>query len=45
MTNKAAHYPHVARVRDLDSQHGDPDDSTNLINCSLYHHTAILKFS
>ena len=43
ITDTAAHYPHIARIHDLDSQHCDPDHPKNLINCSLYHCRAILK--
>ena len=30
---------------DLESQHGDPDHPQNLLNCPLYHCTAILRIS
>ena len=39
---KAAHYPHIAQIPDLESQHSDPDHPKNVINCSLYRR-AILK--
>ena len=42
---KAAHYPHIAKIPDLERQYGDPDHLQFLINCSLYHCKAILKFS
>ena len=38
-----AHYTITALIRDLESQHGDPDHLKNLINCSLYHCRATLK--
>ena len=41
--NKAAHYPHIASFRDLDSQHDDPDYPKYLFNCSFYHYRAILQ--
>ena len=33
---KAAHYPHISQIHDSESEHGDPDHSQNLINCSLH---------
>ena len=33
ISNKAAYYQHIAQIRDLESQHGDPDHPQNLINC------------
>ena len=42
---KAAHYPHIAQIPDLESWHGDPYRHKNLINCSSYHWRAILKIS
>ena len=42
---KAAHYPHVERICDLESQHSDPDHPNNLINYSLCHGRAIVKMS
>ena len=41
---KAAHYPYIAQLPDLDSQSGDPDHPKN-VNCSLYHCRAILKIA
>ena len=42
---KEAHYPHIAWIPDLKSQHGDHDHpkSSQVINRSLYHWRAILK--
>ena len=34
---KAAHYPHIGQIPDLESQHGSPDHDRNLITCSFYH--------
>ena len=42
---QAAHYLHIARILDLKNQHGDQDHPKYLINCSLHHCRAILKFS
>ena len=28
---RAAHYPHIAQIPNLESQHGDPDHPKNLI--------------
>ena len=42
---KAAQYSHIARVSDLESQHGDQDHPSNLIKSFLYHCIAILKIS
>ena len=42
---KAADYPLIAQVPDLGSQHGDPNHPKNLLNCSWYHCTVILKLS
>ena len=40
---KAAHYPDIAWINDLESQHGDPDHPKNLIKYSLYHCRRVLK--
>ena len=45
ISNKTAYYPHIALIQDLENQHGDPVHPQNLINCSLYHCRAIMKFS
>ena len=37
--------PHIARIPNMETQHGDPDHTKNSINCSLYLCWAILKFS
>ena len=42
---KVAHYHHIARIPDLESEHIDPDHLKNLINCLLYHRRAILNIS
>ena len=42
---KAAHYPHVTRIPDLENQHDEPDQPKHLTNCSLYHCRAILEVS
>ena len=33
--DKAAHYPHIAQIHDLESQHGDSYHPQNLMTCSL----------
>ena len=33
---KAAHYLHIARIPDLESQHGDQDHPKYLINCFFF---------
>ena len=33
ISNKAAHYSHIAQIRDLESQDGDPDPPENLFSC------------
>ena len=38
-------YHLIAWGPNLESQHGDLDHPQNLINCSLYHCKAVLKFS
>ena len=45
ISTKAAYYPYHAWIRDLESQHDDPDHSQNLIDCFLYHCRAILKIA
>ena len=35
ISHKVAHYPHIARIYDLESQQGDSDHPKNLIICSL----------
>ena len=42
---KTAHNPHIAKIPDLESQHGDSDQLKNLISCSLYHCRVFLKIS
>ena len=42
---KVAHYPHIAIIRELESQYEDPDHPKKLIIYSLYHRRAILKIS
>ena len=34
---KAAHFPNIARILNLESQHCHPNHPKDLINCSLYH--------
>ena len=42
---EAGHYPHIVWIPDLNSQHGDPDHPQSLLNCFIYHCSAILKIS
>ena len=42
---KTASYSHIAKIRDSESQHGDPNHPHSLISCSLYHSRAVLKLS
>ena len=43
ISDKAAHYSHITKIRDLESLHayGSPDHPQKLIICSLYYCRAI----
>ena len=45
MQTSLAKAAHIARISDLDHQHGDPSHLKNVINYSVYHCRTILKFS
>ena len=45
LLGQGSSFPHIAQIPDLESQHGDPDHSKNLIiYCFLHHCRVILKF-